>query len=115
MSEIIDLTPKELLERFAQIQKMSYEEAEKAVGDDTAEKILKNIRHFTAVQIRERNMPKNRQQRRAFAKKFGVGMEKWDVAAEYAVKLNYIDLIQKMRKLNEKKETENNEDATENN
>ena len=115
MSETINLTPKELLERFAQVQKMSYEEAEKVVGGDTAEIILNNIKHFTAVQIRERNMPKNRQQRRAMAKKFGVGMEKWDLAAEYAVKLNYIDLIQRMRKLNNKKENEENEDATKDN
>lgn len=109
------LSTKELIERFASIQKMSFEEAEATIGGETVDVILNNIKHYTVAKIREKNTPQNRKQRRAMAKKFGVGADKWELAAEYAVKLNYIDLIQKMRELNEKKENEVNEDATENN
>jgi len=38
-----------------------------------------------------------------------------DLIADAAEKLNYIDLIQKFRALNEKKEKEENENSTENN
>lgn len=54
----------------------------------------------------------NRAQRRAFAKKLGKsGRAKMDTISETAKKLNYIDLIQKLRQLNEKEKI-NNEQAT---
>lgn len=66
----------------------------------------------------------NRAQRRALKKK--VGAKKYaemiansgdeiSMINETAEKLNYIDLIQKLRKLNEKKEKENGETTTEDN
>ena len=56
----------------------------------------------------------NRAQRRAFAKKLGKsGRAKMGTISETAKKLNYIDLIEKLRKLNGEKENENYEQATE--
>ena len=59
--------------------------------------------------------PMNRAQRRAAAKRAGrKGRAKIDLVTETATHLNYIDLIQKLRKLNERKEEENNnENSTE--
>ena len=55
----------------------------------------------------------NRAQRRAFAKKLGKsGRAKMGTISETAKKLNYINLIQQLRELNEKKENENYEQAT---
>lgn len=57
----------------------------------------------------------NRAQRRAFAKKLGKsGRAKMGTISETAKKLTYINLIEKLRELNEKKENENYEQATEN-
>ena len=57
----------------------------------------------------------NRAQRRAFAKKLGKsGRAKMGTISETAKKLNYINLIEQLRELNEKKENENYEQATEN-
>ena len=57
----------------------------------------------------------NRAQRRAFAKKLGKsGREKMETISETAKKLTYINLIEKLRELNKKKENENYEQATEN-
>ena len=57
----------------------------------------------------------NRAQRRAFAKKLGKsGRAKMGTISETAKKLTYINLIQKLRELNEEKENENYEQATEN-
>lgn len=56
----------------------------------------------------------NRAQRRAFAKKLGKsGRAKMGTISETAKKLNYINLIKQLRELNERKEDENYEDATE--
>jgi len=52
----------------------------------------------------------NRAERRAFAKKLGkAGRAQFSSISETAKKLNYIDLIQKLRKLNNEKENNNNE------
>jgi hypothetical protein len=57
----------------------------------------------------------NRAERRAFAKKLGkTGRAQFGSISETAKKLNYINLIQQLRELNEKKENENYEQATEN-
>lgn len=51
----------------------------------------------------------NRAQRRALAKKAGKrGRAQLEAIGETAQKLDYIDLIQKLRKMNEEKEKENN-------
>ena len=50
----------------------------------------------------------NRAERRAFAKKLGkAGREQFNSISETAKKLNYINLIQKLRKLNNEKENSN--------
>ena len=107
------LTRQELIERFATIQGISYEEAEIQVGAPTEEEILKNIEQKTIDKINNTRVPMNRAQRRALKKK--VGAKKYaemvadsgdvvSAVSETAKKLNYIDLIQKLRKLNEEKE-----------
>ena len=58
----------------------------------------------------------NRAQRRAFAKKLGKsGRAKMGTISETAKKLTYVNLIEKLRKLNEEKENKNYETTTENN
>lgn len=55
----------------------------------------------------------NRAQRRAFAKRLGKsGRAKIGTISETAKKLNYINLIENLRELNEKKENENYEATT---
>ena len=114
---------KELIERYASVQNINYEEAEAIIGGASEEEILKNIQEKTLEKIRNSQAPMNRAQRRALKKK--VGTKKYnqmfandndamEAINETAAKLNYIDLIQKLRKLNEKEEQEN-EDANENN
>ena len=106
-------TREDLIKRYAEIQEVSIEEAEAEIGADTVDKILKNIENKTIEKIRSQQPQLNRAQRRALKKK--VGAKKYaemiaesgdEVAAisETAKKLNYIDLIQKLRKLNEEKE-----------
>ena len=113
----------ELIERFAQIQNISIEEATEKIGAATAEDVLKNIQNFTIEKINSTKVPMNRAQRRALKKKVGAKKyaemvaENGDVVSavsETAQKLNYIDLIQKLRKLNKEKE-ENGETTIEDN
>lgn len=119
----IELSRTELIERYATIQNISFEEAEAEIGAPTEEEILKNIQDKTIEKIKSRQIPMNRAQRRALKKR--VGAKKYAemvneagemaVVSEMAQKLNYIDLIQKLRKLNEKKEKENGEAINEDN
>lgn len=64
---------------------------------------LENIEEQVKEQI---DMPVfNREQRRKLQKKMGKqGKKKLDLVGETARKLNYIDLIQRLRVLNEEKE-----------
>lgn len=107
-----NLTVDELIRRYAEIHEISYEEAKSQVGAPTEEEILKNIQEKTLEKIRSFNPPMNRAQRRALKKK--VGAKKYaeltannddavSVITETAKKLSYVDLIQKLRKLNEEK------------
>ena len=110
-------TRQDLIERFAAIQNISIEEANTIVGADTEEEILKKIQDYTIQKIREKTVHLNRAQRRALQKKYGKGAklgtldEQQAVINETAQKLSYIDLIQKLRKLNEEKAKENNDDG----
>lgn len=115
------LTVDELVARFALIQNISKEEAREQVGGDTPEEVLKKIQDKTIEKINSTRVPMNRAQRRALKKKVGAKKyaemvaESGDVVgavSETAKKLNYIDLIQKLRKLNEEKEIEKNGEAT---
>lgn len=116
------LSCEELIERYAKIQNISIEQAQEEVGAPTEEEILKKIQDKTIEKINSTRVPMNRAQRRALKKK--VGAKKYaemvansgDVVtavSETAQKLNYIDLIQKLRKLNKEKE-ENGETIIEN-
>jgi hypothetical protein len=115
----------QLIERFAEIQGITYEEAEEKIGAPTDEEILKNIEEFTTKLIQERaNVKLNRAQRRALEKKVGKkkaveicagsGDNPASILTETSKKLGYIDLIQKVRALNEKNEKENESNETAN-
>lgn len=119
----MDVTREQLIERFAEVQNITKEEAEAQVGADTPEEVLKLIQNKTLEKIQSTQPPMNRARRRALKKKLGAKKyaemfpEDNDIASavsETAAKLNYIDLIQKLRKLNKEKE-ENGETATEDN
>ena len=102
----------ELIQRFAEIQQISYEEAEQQIGAESKEEIIKNIENFIAKNIQEKNLHLNRKQRRVLAKKNKNKKDEQatvNTIADTTTKLNYIDLIQKLRILNEKKEIEENE------
>lgn len=114
-------TIEEVIKRYSEIHQISIEEAQSQVGADTIDKILKNIQDKTLEKIRSQQLPMNRAQRRALKKK--VGAKKYaemaagngdvvEAVSETAKKLNYIDLIQKLRKLNEEKEQEKNGKTT---
>ncbi len=119
------LTVDELVARFALIQNISKEEAREQVGAETPEEVLKKIQEKTIEKINSTRVPMNRAQRRALKKKVGAKKyvemvaESGDITtavSETAAKLNYIDLIQKLRKLNEEKgEQEYGEDDDEKN
>lgn len=106
------LSRDELVQRYAEIQNITIEQAEQEVGAPTDYEVLKNIEEKTIEKIRKTQVPMNRAQRRALKKK--VGSKKYaemvangdvvETISDTAKKLNYIDLIQKLRKLNEEKE-----------
>ena len=107
------LSCEELIERYANIQNISIEQAQAEIGAPTEEEILKKIQDKTIEKINSTRVPMNRAQRRALKKKVGAKKyaemvaESGDVTtaiSETAAKLNYIDLIQKLRKLNKEKE-----------
>ena len=107
------LNCEELISRYAEIQQISIEQAREEVGAPTEEEILKKIEQKTIDKINSTRVPMNRAQRRALKKKVGAKKyaemvaESDDVVgavSETAKKLNYIDLIQKLRILNEEKE-----------
>ena len=112
-----DITRQELIERYAQIQNISIEEAEEQIGAPTEEEVLKKIEQKTIEKINSQRVPMNRAQKRALKKKVGAKKyaemiaESGDIVtavSETARKLNYVNLIQKLRALNEKKENEEN-------
>lgn len=112
------LTRQELIERYASIQGISYEEAELQIGAPTEEEILKKIQDKTLEKINNTQIKLNRAQRRALQKKYGKNVildmtpqDQMNAINETAKKLDYIDLIQKLRKLNEKKAKENKDDG----
>ena len=88
-----------------------------ATGLTTEHDSLESIEAETTTAIENKSQElqfHNRAQRRAFAKKLGKsGRAKMGTISETAKKLNYINLIEQLRELNEKKENENYEDTTE--
>lgn len=117
MSEV-NLTREEVLQRFSEAQAVSLEEAEQLVGGETVDDVLNNIKDFTRQKIVENMPPMNRKQRRAWMKKHRKHIKSTaETISDTAQKLNYIELIQKLRELNERKEKEmqNNEITAKNN
>lgn len=113
-----NLTKEQLLKRFAEAQGVSEKEANNLVGGETADDILNNIKEFTRQKISENMPPMNRKQRRAWMKKHKHRIKSSaETITDTAQKLNYIELIKKLRELNEKKEKEieENENTTESN
>lgn len=107
------LSAEELIERYAKLYDISIEQAKQEIDAPTEEEILENINKRTIEYIRSKQPPMNRAQRRALKKRMGakkyaqVQAENGDVISAVtntAAKLSYIDLIQKLRKLNEEKE-----------
>ena len=75
---------------------------------------INNITSAVSSQIEAAAKPRNRKERRALRKRLGKkGREQQDIITDTARKLNYIDLIQRLRKMNEEKENEEDE-TTEN-
>ena len=73
---------------------------------------LEAVESMITSQMEENSMPPmNRAQRRAFMKKFG---KTGETISEAIKKFAYVDLIQRLRELNEKKENENYETTTKN-
>ena len=108
------MNKKEIITRFAQLYDLSYNDAAALVDGENEEEIMNKITSYSIQKIREKNnMPLNRKQRRGLVKKFG--KDKFEAIKDTSTKLSYIDLIQKLRKLNEQKEKEENDNAIENN
>ena len=115
------LSAKELIERYAKLYDISIEQAKQEIDAPTEEEILENINKRTIEYIRSKQPPMNRAQRRALKKRMGakkyaqVQAENGDVISavtDTAAKLSYIDLIQRLRELNAKKENEENGETT---
>ncbi len=111
----------DIIKRFSEVTGLSIEEAEQKIGAATEEQILKNIEEYTLKKINEKMPQLNRAQRRLLAKKQkkqkGLSKEAVEAIADTTKKINYIDLIQRLQKLNEKNkgENENYEDEDEGN
>lgn len=93
----------DIKKRFAEVNQISEEETERLIGANTVDEVMENIKNFTTQKIRS-NMVMNRAQRRKIKKK--AGMKKFDLIADTTKKLNMINLIRELRKLNEEKERE---------
>lgn len=88
----------------------AFEELEQVNNIEDATEIVKKLED--AQVAADSQLPHlNRAQRRAFKKKHKVEQ---NIISDTALKLNYIELIQKLRELNEKKEKENNESINSN-
>ena len=110
-----NLTPQELIARFAEINNISEEAADELIGAETSEEILKRIANYTKNKIDTIVGSPNRKQRRAAAKMKNKNTNDIFSAIETAKKLSYIDLILKLQDLNERKQEEDNEGINENN
>lgn len=90
-----------------------------ATGLTTDQDNIEEIVEETTSAIENKvNQPQfhNRAERRKFAKKLGKsGRAKMGTISETAKKLTYVNLIQKLRELNEEKENENYETTIEDN
>ena len=111
------MNKKEIITRFAQLYDLSYDDAVALVDDETEEGMMNKITSYIAQQIKSKNkIVLNRKQKRKLMKKAGKqGRDQLNTISDTSTKFGYIDLIQKLRKLNEQKEKEENDNAIENN
>ena len=111
------MNKKEIITRFAQLYDLSYDDAAALVDDETEDGMMNKITSYIAQQIKSKNkIVLNRKQKRKLMKKAGKqGRDQIQNITDTSTKLGYIDLIQKLRKLNEQKEKEENDNANENN
>lgn len=108
------MNEKTLIQRFAQVYNMAYEDAARLVDAETDEEVLNKISSYITNDIRQKNnIVLNRAARRKLQKK--VGKNNIKTITDTSTKLGYIDLIQKLRELNEKKGDEVNENSIEDN
>ena len=105
----------ELIKTFAQVNNISEEEAkEQLSAAETPEQMLELIKSINLEKIYSQTPQLNRSQRRALAKKKDKsGRNQLEIITETTKKMNYINLIQKLRALNQK-EAYINENSTEN-
>lgn len=111
------MNKKEIITRFAQLYDLSYDDAAALVDDETEDGMMNKITSYIAQQIKAKNkVVLNRKQKRKLMKKAGKqGREQVEALTDTSTKLGYINLIQQLRKLNEKREQENNDNVNENN
>lgn len=86
--------------------------------DIDSDEMIEKVTAATSSKLNEINLDTklNREQRRSIRKKMGKkGRQNMDVISDTARKLNYIDLIQKLRKLNAEREKEDYENSNQNN
>ena len=93
----------EIISRLAMLYGISEKDAKDIVGDGTDEEVSSRITQYITERIRAA-AHFNREQRRAIKKKTKSEAE---LISNTSKKFAYIDLIQKLRELNEKKENEN--------
>lgn len=105
-----------LIDQFAKIQNISYQQAEEQIGAATDEEILKNIREITTAKINE-TIYLNRAQRRTLKKKKQLSNAAATTAAitNKALELDYAHLINQLKELNKKEEMYINENPDEEN
>ena len=111
------MNKKEIITRFAQLYNLSYDDAAALVDDENENEVMNKITSYIAQQIKSKSkIVLNRKQKRKLMKKAGKqGRNQFNTISDTSTKLGYIDLIQKLRKLNEQKEKEENDNAIENN
>ena len=111
------MNKKEIIKRFAQLYFLSYDDAAALVDDENEDEVMHKITSYIAQQIKSKSkIVLNRKQKRKLMKKAGKqGRNQLNMISDTSTKRGYIDLIQKLRKLNEQKEKEENDNAIENN
>ncbi len=103
----------ELIQRFATVMDISYDEANSQVGAATVEEVLEKIKKINREKIIASLPQLNRAQRRKMKKKGKGELTQYgQTITDTATKLAYINMIEQLREMN-KKENEQNEDTNE--
>ena len=78
------------------------------IAADAREKIEEALKD--RAKAAQKLVPRNRAERRALKKRMGASFGDFEAISETAKKLDYIDLIQKLRELNKRKQNEGYDD-----